>query len=338
MNAIIKNYNSQIKKFQQIESDSSESKIHEKRVILRRIFPILTAFKMNPSKVRNGEKAFKLFGKLRDVQVQILKLGSIDQNPELIGYVSYLKKVESELIEKATKFSKKHKLEFPTIKKKSTLKKSKLVSKTENSLNKLIERIQSRSIDDAEDIHKIRIVFKKFRYKVDVLSHIMNIESSKLDMLKIYQDKLGEIQDYEVLINGIKKYCNKKYLDEEELIYQFEHDQDTLIVNFDNQIELFIAVCKDVLIIEPENSDKSLHTTTKSGFSEVETGGSTNVVSSTKDQVSEIVDSLITNAGKGIKKEDVKVTVENEPVEAAGEVDVKEQVSEINNTDSSKLN
>ena len=66
-------------------------------------------------------------------------------------------------------------------------------------------------------------------------------------MLKMYQDKLGDIQDYEVLINGIKKYCKKRKLEEDDLIDVFEHDQNTLIENFDNQIELFIAVCRDVL-------------------------------------------------------------------------------------------
>jgi len=247
MNTIKRKYNQLVKKYQKIENKMTENEIHDKRVILRRIFPILAAYKMNPSKIKNGEKAFKLFGKLRDIQVQMMKVESLEQTPEIIKYHVYLKEFETELKGKVSKFCKKKELVFPVIKKKSKLETSKVISKTEKSLNKLIERINSRSIDDAEDVHKIRIEFKKFRYRVEILSYLEDIEESKLDMLKMYQDKLGDIQDYQVLINGIKKYCKKRKLEEDDLIDVFEHDQDTLIENFDNQIELFIAVCRDVL-------------------------------------------------------------------------------------------
>ena len=59
-----------------------------------------------------------MFGKLRDIQVQILKLESIDQTPEIIEYLAFLKKDELELNGKVSKFCKKKELEFPTIKKK----------------------------------------------------------------------------------------------------------------------------------------------------------------------------------------------------------------------------
>ena len=269
MKPILKNYSLLVKKYQKIEVDLTVNEIHDKRVILRRIFPILAAYKMKPSKVKNGEKAFKLFGKLRDIQVQVLKLEKIEQTPEIMDYLAFLKEREEELKEKVRKFFKKKELEFPVLKKKNKPDKSKIIEKTNHSLNKLIERIRSRSIDDAEDIHKIRIEFKKFRYKVEILSHIGNIEEAKIDMLKMYQDKLGEIQDYDVLINGIKKYCKKRKLDEDEMIGLFEQEQNTLIENFDNQIELFIAVCRDVMNLNkeeesPEEENKTEEETTMS--------------------------------------------------------------------------
>ena len=270
MNTLKRKYNQLVKKYQKIENKMTENEIHDKRVILRRIFPILATYKMNPSKIKNGEKAFKLFGKLRDIQVQMMKVESLEQTNEIIKYHVYLKKIETELKGKVSKFSKKKELVFPVIKKKSKLETSKVISKTEKSLNKLIERINSRSIDDAEDVHKIRIEFKKFRYRVEILSYLENIDESKLDMLKMYQDKLGDIQDYEVLINGIKKYCKKRKLEEDELIDVFEHDQDTLIENFDNQIELFIAVCRDVLNLSKsvERGDDTKDLNEKSGLIE----------------------------------------------------------------------
>ena len=270
MNTIKRKYNQLVKKYQKIENELTENEIHDKRVILRRIFPILAAYRVNPSKIKNGEKAFKLFGKLRDIQVQMLKLESLEQTPEIIKYHTYLKDFESDIKGKVGKFCKKKELEFPNIKKKSRIDPSKIISKTDKSLNKLIERIQSRSIDDAEDIHKIRIEFKKFRYRVEILSYLENIEESKLDMLKMYQDKLGEIQDYEVLITGIKKYCKKRKLEEDEMTGVFEQDQNILIENFDNQIELFIAVCRDVLIFNGKNesADNSIDLNEASGLNE----------------------------------------------------------------------
>ena len=252
MNTIIKNYNLQIKKFQKIESDKSESGIYDRRDILRHVFKMLNAFKINPSKVKNGEKAFKYFGKLHDIQVQLLKLESLEQTPEIKEYTAFLKEGEFDLKEKTHKFLKKKELEFPTIKNKSKFNKEKVVARTTKSFDKLNKSVQSKSIDDSEDIYEIRIRFDKFQDKVEILSYFKDIDESRLEMLKLYQDKFDEIQDYDILIKGIKKYCMKRKLDAEEMTELFEHEQNTLIENFDNQLELFIAVCKEVLISNTE--------------------------------------------------------------------------------------
>ena len=314
MNTIIKNYNLLIKKYQKIEVEMTENEIHDKRVILRRIFPILAVYKMNPSKVKNGEKAFKLFGKLRDIQVQKMKLESVEQSQGITEYLAFLNDTELELKEKVRKFSKKKELEFPAIKKKNKVNKSRIVAKTIKSLDKLIERVQSKSIDDAEDIHKIRIAFKKFRYKVEILSYIENIEVSKLEMLKMFQDKLGEIQDYEVLINGIKKYCKKRKLDEDEMTELFEHDQNTLIENFDNQIELFTVVCKDVLFsTENVESEVDLIESSKEHVLTVtQPDSKINNESAPMGKVSNIIESLIANIDKVPEYKKSK-TIVNEP-------------------------
>jgi CHAD domain-containing protein len=300
MNTIIKNYNLLVNKYQKIEVEITENEIHDKRVILRRIFQILAAYKMNPSKVKNGEKAFKLFGKLRDIQVQKLKLESVEQTPGITDYLESLNDKEVEIKEKVRKFCKKKELEFPAIKKKYKLDKSKIYSKITKSLDKLIERVQSKSIDDAEDIHKIRIAFKKFRYKVEVLSFIEPIEDSKLEMLKMFQDKLGDIQDYEVLIKGIKKYCKKRKIEEDEMIEQFEQDQNTLIENFDNQIELFTSVCKDAVILKKviELSVDALNESDKSELEVNQPDLNQEIESSSKEKINGIIESLVTNIDK----------------------------------------
>lgn len=267
MKAIVKNYNSLVKKYQEIEKDSTEKEIHDKRVILRRIFPILAACKINPGKVKNGEEAFKLFGKLRDIQVQILKLEASEQNYEINQYLLHLKELESELQLKVQKFCKKKQVEFPSIKK-TKLKKTKLNKKAERSLKKLIARAEKQSIEDADDIHRIRIEFKKFRYLVEILSYIETIDEEKLEKMKVYQDILGEIQDYEVLIQGIKNFYKKRnqnktvepgenesdqiirIFNEEVDIDAIESAQNILIENFDNELINFIEICREVLVIK----------------------------------------------------------------------------------------
>ena len=306
MNTIIKNYNLLVNKYQKIEVEITENEIHDKRVILRRIFQILGAYKMNPSKVKNGEKAFKLFGKLRDIQVQKMKLESIEQTSGVINYLAFLNETELELKEKVRKFCKKKELEFPAIKKKHKTDKSRVYTKTTKSLDKLIERVQSKSIDDAEDIHRIRIAFKKFRYRVEILSYIEPIEDSKLEMLKMFQDQLGEIQDYEVLINGIKKYCKKRKYEEDEMTELFEHDQNTLIENFDNQIELFTSVCKDMVIFKKdiELQVDALNESDESEFEVNQPDLHNEIGSTSKDMVGKIIESLVTNIDKNENKID----------------------------------
>ena len=247
MNPITKKYNLFVQKYTEIEQESTATEIHDKRVLLRRIFTVLAVCGIKPSKVKNGEKAFKLFGKLRDVQVQRLKLESLDPTPEMASYRAFLQEREAKYTAKADHFSRKKELRFPVIKRKQIIDKDQIVIKVEKSLQNMMDTIRSHSIDDAEDIHRIRIEFKNFRYRVEMLSYLDDIDEAKLELLNMYQDKLGEIQDYEVLINGIRKYCKKRKLEAEDLTEMFEKEQDHLIEDFDSHIELFTLVCRDVI-------------------------------------------------------------------------------------------
>ena len=238
-----------------MEKVTTPDEIHDKRVILRRIFPILTAFDINPSKVKNGEKAFKLFGKLRDIQVQIERLENTEQYPQLIEYLEFLKEKEVKLKEKVSKFSKKKELKFPKIKKKKKVDAKRIKSKAIQQLNILTGDIQSLINFDLIEIHKIRIDFKKYRYLVEVLRYIESINEGKLDEMKHYQDILGEIHDYDVLIKGIKKYYKKKKLEEQVDVDELEKEQNTLEEKFENEAEQFIEICRAVISIKNDIVD-----------------------------------------------------------------------------------
>ena len=259
MKAIAKNYNSLVEKYYDIEKEVSEKEIHTKRIILRRVFPILAACKINPAKIKNGEKAFKLFGKLRDIQVQILTLECIEQNEDTELYLEFLKQKEIKFQQKILSFSKQSRVVFPTIKK-VKINKAKLTEKVLNGATKLVERTRQHPIDDASDVHKIRIELKKFRYLAEMLSYVAKIDESKLKMLKLYQDKLGKIQDYEVLITGINKFNKKRNSTEDSTTETLGIDQNTLIEEFDNETEKFMDLCKGIL--QPVLDDITITTTT----------------------------------------------------------------------------
>jgi len=251
MNSIVKNYNQLVRKYREIEKETSENEIHDKRVILRRIFPIITVYKMNLTDVKNGEMAFRLFGKLRDVQVQILKLESMDQSPEFIDYLTFLKHKEVKLKVKTDRLSKKKEIEFPVLKNKSNPTTSKIEARTRKSLNKLVEKEEAWRNDESANIHEIRIAFKKFRYIVEVLSYQKETDEEKLVKLKYFQDKLGEIQDYELLINGMKNYFKTKGKSITSSVGFFKDEQNELIEAFDKEVESLIAVCRELI---PQNS------------------------------------------------------------------------------------
>ncbi|MDD4991522.1 MAG: CHAD domain-containing protein [Paludibacter sp.] len=251
MTVIIENYNYLVKKYSKLEKELNEKDIHDKRVILRKVFPILAAYKINRGKIKNAEKAFKLFGKLRDVQIQILKLEATELSPEVIDYYVYLNEQEQILKDDVRKFSKKKRLKFPEIKAKKEVDKAKIIRKAEKSLYKIIRKIRDWSIDDVEYIHQIRIEFKKFRYQVEVLANITSIAEERLNKIRLYQDLLGEIQDYAVLIDGITRYYKKRKQEEEISTDQFEENQFKLIDEFDLRIEDFIHACADVIQSDP---------------------------------------------------------------------------------------
>jgi len=249
MISIIENYHSLVKKFQDLEKGLSAEEIHDKRVLLRRIFPMLAAYNIKASKVKNGELAFNLFGKLRDIQVQLENLDKSELQTELIGYQHFLKKREVKVQEKVRKFSKKKVIKFPKLDKNTPIDIAKLIAKINKQLEKLIEKIEFLNVADASDIHELRIEFKKYRYLIEILAMTESIDEAKINDLKTYQDLLGEIHDYEVLMDGIKAYCKKRKLKDVDIEW-LENKQNSLVGTFENDTEKLIEVCRNV--IKPE--------------------------------------------------------------------------------------
>ena len=60
---------------------------------------------------------------------------------------------------------------------------------------------------DVETIHRLRIAFKKFRYLVEVLQPALPFVTEELlKLMNTYQDRMGAIQDNEVLTAALRRY------------------------------------------------------------------------------------------------------------------------------------
>ena len=219
---------------------------------------------MKSSKIKNGESAFKILDKLHDIQVQISKLEAVEQTPEISEYLLFLKEKEFKFEEKAYDFCYKKKPVFPLLKK-GKVEKSVFYKKFDKRFNKLVAKVRSEDIYDAEDIHQIRVDFEKFIYIVEILFSIEKIDESKLQKLKTYQDKLNEIFYYDLLICGINKFYKKRKPNEVPDTEAWELEQDALIVDFDNESNNFINACQDVIRIN-KSSDTVSNETQSTGI------------------------------------------------------------------------
>jgi len=247
MDSILQKYNLLTEKYQTIEVGSLKFDIQDRGNIIQQIFSLLSALKIDAAKVKNGKKAIQLFEKLRDVQSQLRILENAQLNPELVSYLSVLKEKELQLKWKIQRFTKKKKIEFPEIKKKSKINKSKTLSKISKILEKLDSKVHSSFIDYPENVHKLRTLFLKFLYHVEILSYLDTVDNAKLDKLKLYQNQLGEIHDYEILMKGIARYFMKREWYEDKNIAIFEQEQNALYETFIYNVEGFIGECKAVI-------------------------------------------------------------------------------------------
>jgi len=104
MDKIRKKYYSLVKKFHKLETDISEHGIHEKRVILSKLIPIISVQKTK--NINHRKKIFSLMGKLRNIQIQILIMKSTETYPGISDYITYLDKKELKFGQKSGNFSK----------------------------------------------------------------------------------------------------------------------------------------------------------------------------------------------------------------------------------------
>jgi len=243
---IIENYKLMCTKYNELAKSHEEKDIHDKRVILRRIFSILDLLGNNQSRVKYSEETFEIFGELRDIQVQILKLESLDVGRDTCEYIEFLKKSELKCQKKLKKFCKKNPLLFPVIKEKK-VEVANIIKKVKKRLGKVMEKSELLKNVDAKSVHKTRIEFKKFRYTLEILYFVEKNDETKLERLKEYQDLLGNIQDLEVLTKGIRSFYGEKSSKKNKTIKILGENKVLKIEKFIEEKHEFIETCQKLV-------------------------------------------------------------------------------------------
>jgi CHAD domain-containing protein len=211
----------------------SEKAVHDLRVATRRLISTLNLIMTIHSDARLTKmqrelrKRLKIFGELRDVQVQALYVRKmLEPFPELDTFLTVLLLREGHLLDQIDE----------KLQKVQTGSMEKNVVEASNQLNILLSSpaMQSagsaavtgaagaaftRAVDllhnvdptDAKSIHKVRVAFKKFRYMVEALQQLLvGVTEKRLKAMHVYQTRLGDIQDIEVLTLNVKGYAKRK--------------------------------------------------------------------------------------------------------------------------------
>lgn len=250
MDKIRKKYYSLVKKFHQLENDISDNAIHDKRVILCKVRAVLLVLDTKEKHIHNGNKVFALMGKMRNLQVQRLILLSDERKSETYPYILYLEIKLKKNGMKIRKFIRKHQVRFPEIDRTKKTDAEQIKSELLLAHDKLRKMIVAIDTYEAATIHKIRKSFKRFRYLIEILSIVKTVDKETLDKLKEFQDRLGEIQDFRMLIKGLNQFSLK--INSPIDILPFERIQSKLISKFSEEIDCFAAFCEHTTLVAVE--------------------------------------------------------------------------------------
>lgn len=235
---IKKQYNALLKHEEGVLVDRDIEEIHQMRVAVRRIRAALIAFEpcLNQSYVSlfidDLKQLASNLGAVRDLDVSIVSFNAyMEQFPEDDGIkylINHYQAKRKSNLKKLFKFLKSKK--YIKLKKKllifiDHLKDESNKPDTERQYNafyksfeELIDEVFSfkkiDNIKDSEkDLHNLRIAIKHLRYNLEFIS-LQEKEAKKiLRKLKYYQEKLGVINDCNIMNKRINKLLKKQTLD-----------------------------------------------------------------------------------------------------------------------------
>jgi CHAD domain-containing protein len=209
--------------------DATLETVHDLRVVTRRLLTLLDLFRvLEPnSQLIQVRKLLRdlhaSFDQLRDTQMVIASLSDvIDILPEVEPFISYLQKSEKRLLKKVSEFVSKLKPGY-LIKKFSAVRQSikvlfeetgtvyiQLLEPTDEVFTEVLHRVNLLDPTQITTIHELRIVFRKFRYLMEVEYLLLpDYPVEYLGLMHDFQDLMGDVQNLEVLLSQLLVF-NKK--------------------------------------------------------------------------------------------------------------------------------
>jgi CHAD domain-containing protein len=207
----------------------SEASVHDLRVSIRRfssLIQIINSIIPSPYSIEIKsilKKQLKMFGKLRDTQVQLLAVQKLRRRfPELSAFIYHLLFIEPLLIKKIgekIQLLQIDELEGQVFFLKMDMKGSKyidnisfkkLIEVVEDTFGRVLNAKNNVVPDNPETIHKVRIAFKNFRYTMEHLQKLIGVTEENLRKIKTFQTLMGNIQDFQVLYKDLSEFSIKQ--------------------------------------------------------------------------------------------------------------------------------
>lgn len=213
-----KNYGAELKR---CRAEFSNEAVHDLRVAARRMLAfiqLINSIAPRP-RLQKLSRSFKdqldEFDDLRDTQVILAEMSeTLRELPQLQGFQDHLWGVEKKLLKTLRKrlrvidlsdVSKRVRRMRESLKGDSD---DELVQQTLQAVDDafLITRRRRTWVNAAQatSIHRVRIAFKMFRYKVEIVHPLLqNFPPENLKYMHDYQSLMGEIQDVEVIMRAL---------------------------------------------------------------------------------------------------------------------------------------
>lgn len=234
-----------------------EEAIHDFRVSIRRLISQTDlAEQIYPSNyitvMRNSiKKQLKLFSPLRDTQVQLMTVNKLRRNfPELNFFYYDLLAQEHTLITSQTETIRRfdiaefegfiffYLLDFKRYLLEKRIDEQSIFAIIDDKFQSALSAKCELNIENLETYHKFRIAFKKFRYSLESVGNLLDLDVKLFKALGRYQTQLGEIQDSEVLLSAFSEYVERQKENPPEY---FANAMEHLHNNRLAQVEKFIA-------------------------------------------------------------------------------------------------
>lgn len=240
------------------KDEPNSEAIHELRVSARRLFAVFDLLRVIHSSAelqtlqRELKNQLNDLDKISDVQMMAAEIEAVlGQYPAVQPFFQHLRNREKNLRRKALKHL--HSLDDRKLEKQVHL-----VDKIRSGEWSVVEELQTLVLkaldrafcltleryrlidpDHTETIHRVRIAFRKFRYVLEIVYPTLpGYPDVLLQEMRLYQRKMGRIQDLEILLRSLGKYAQKhKKFDGSDLIGHYRQQHGQAVQDFQDQMD-----------------------------------------------------------------------------------------------------